>query len=230
MPISQVLEAETKEMLKNSERDLTRDKSTNRSFGNTFRGAKPHVGYSRDHKPRGIGNSTHKRKYTFASGDSNSKDITSDVINAMVFHTGMQSTKNVKVTANNPLSPRVTDTLNKFISPNKQPQLKKNSKVMKRYFEEPKGYRSSRNLELTKRTKNATQLIAISSSSRNAASNAVLSNLSATSRLKKSAKHSLTSKWLDVVMYPLVYLMPACPLSLYISSLLKIYHPLIVNT
>lgn len=111
--------------------------------------------------------------------------------------------ENANVTNNNPLSPRNTGTMKRFTntnsvgnfkSPGKHSQIRKNSKVMKKYYEDTKGYRSSRNLEMTKRMHNNTQLIPFSSGSRNTSSNVVLNNLSATSRLKKSFKNSITSK------------------------------------
>lgn len=101
----------------------------------------------------------------------------------------------VNVTAANPLSPRVNDSFKQFImSADKQSHLRKNSKIMKKYYDEAK---SSRNLDSSKRLKNSTaQLVAIPASSRNTSSNVnlVLSNMSATTRNKKSLKHSMTSK------------------------------------
>ena len=64
---------------------------------------------------------------------------------------------------------------------------------MRKFLEETKGYRSSRNLDATRRVKNSTQLVAISSSSRNASSNIALNNLSATSRIRNSLKGSITN-------------------------------------
>ena len=76
-------------------------------------------------------------------------------------------------------------------SSTKNSQVRKNSRVMKKYFEDLKGSKSSRNAESRKRLKNSTQLVGMVSSSRNASSNAALSNLSATNRLRKSFKSSL---------------------------------------
>jgi hypothetical protein len=116
----------------------------------------------------------------------------------MIYQTGNNNAKNVNVTAANPLSPRVNDSFKQFImSADKQSHLRKNSKVMKKYYDEAKSYKSSRNLDSSKRLKNSTtQLVAIPSSSRNTSSNVdlVLSNMSATTRNKKSLKHSMTRK------------------------------------
>ena len=71
--------------------------------------------------------------------------------------------------------------------------MKNSSKVMKKHFEQTKGYRSSRNLEMTRRMKNSTQLVAITSSSRNTSSNIALSNASVTSRIKNPSKGSISS-------------------------------------
>lgn len=79
----------------------------------------------------------------------------------------------------------------RLFSPPESSRKSSNSKVMKKFFEETKGYRSSRNLEMSKRMKNATQLAAISTNSRNTSSNYALSNMSATSRMKKSIKGSI---------------------------------------
>lgn len=62
---------------------------------------------------------------------------------------------------------------------------------MKKQFEQTRGYRSSRNLEMSSRVKNSSQLFAISTSSRNTSSNIALSNASATSRMKNSIKGSV---------------------------------------
>lgn len=130
-------------------------------------------------------------------------DATSAAISAMIYQTGSQNSRKCNVTSNNPLSPRNSDSLKRYMntnsvgnfkSPGKHSQIRKNPKAMKKYFEETKGYRSSRNLEMTKRIHNNTQLIPFSSGSRNTSSNAALNNFSATSRLKKSFKNSITSK------------------------------------
>ena len=71
--------------------------------------------------------------------------------------------------------------------------MKNSSKVMKKHFEQTKGYRGSRNLEMTRRMKNSTQLVAITSSSRNTSSNIALSNASVTSRIKNPSKGSISS-------------------------------------
>ena len=86
----------------------------------------------------------------------------------------------------------VNSSSNEIIfTPNKQSQVKNSSKVMKKHFDQTKGYRSSRNLEMTRRMKNSTQLVAISSNSRNTSSNIALSNASVTSRMKNPSKSSM---------------------------------------
>lgn len=60
---------------------------------------------------------------------------------------------------------------------------------MKQYFDDSKAFRTSRNIDVShKRTKNATQHAAMLSTSRNTSSNAVLSNLSSSSRITKNLK------------------------------------------
>jgi hypothetical protein len=116
----------------------------------------------------------------------------------MIYQTGNNNTKNLSVTATNPLSPRVNDSFKQYImSSDKNSNLRKNSKVMKKYYEEAKSYRSSRNLDSSKGIKmSTTQLAALPASSRNTSSNVniMLGNMSSTTRAKKSLKHSMTSK------------------------------------
>jgi hypothetical protein len=76
-----------------------------------------------------------------------SKEINSSAISARFFQTGFQNAKNVYATSNNPLSPRITETLKRFmsngnlsafISPQNTTQMKKNTKMVKKFIEESK--------------------------------------------------------------------------------------------
>lgn len=142
-----------------------------------------------------------KRKFNFSGNEASFSKIRKDsnaAISAMIYQTGSQNARNVHASSNNPLSPRIADNLKRFMNNSNEPIFSpakhsqaKNSKVMKKYYESSKGYRSSRNLEMSKRVKNATQLVALPSSSRNVSSNVNLNNLSATSRIKNSFKSSI---------------------------------------
>lgn len=63
--------------------------------------------------------------------------------------------------------------------------VRKSTKVMKRYFDNSKEYKTSRNIDISnKRVKNSTQMLGMSSTSRNASTNAIISNFTASSRIK----------------------------------------------
>jgi len=101
---------------------------------------------------------------------------------------GAGHAKNLYSTSNNPLSPRTHDSLKRFMSseniaaamsPKKNQQSsKKNSKIINKLGGDTRGYQSSRNLSMVRRGKNATQLVAMPTSSRNTSSNVMLNNLS----------------------------------------------------
>lgn len=167
-----------------------------RSLSNTFRmnnKGKNQVSYSNQRKPRNIMSSS-RRKFDFSHNEESKtrmNDSTSQAITAKIYHTGSGTAKNLKMTSDNPLSPRTGDTLKRhfsnsnsqiFNSPGNHSYLRKNSKVMKKFYEETKGYRSSRNLGIERKTKNNTQLLPVSSRLRNTSSKLALGKKSRNSK------------------------------------------------
>ena len=132
----------TKRPSQKSEKSLVRNKSgSHRSLASSIRNnskSKNQVSYSNPRKQRQILNNA-KRKYNFGSNESSRnklKDTKTSEISSMIYKIGTKNAKKVNSSYNNPLSPKINSSFKQYLLSNeKQGLLRKNSKVMKNYYE-----------------------------------------------------------------------------------------------